>query len=108
MAKHTVICTYRVKADADDRFLDLLRRHWPTLHELGVVTDEPARLLRRVGDGPPTFVEIFTWAEQGFERAREHPDVLAIWEPMDQLCEARDGRPGMEFPHFEAISRTEP
>src|SRR4051812_48662357 len=104
MAKHTVICTYRVQAGADDRFLDLLRRHWPTLHELGVVTDEPAAVYRSVATGPPTFVEIFTWGEEGFARAREHPDVLAIWEPMEQLCEERDGRPAMEFPHFEALA----
>jgi hypothetical protein len=98
----TVICTYRVTSGQEDAFVDLLRRHWPTLHSLGVVTDEPAQVLRSL-ETPTTFVEIFTWADAGYMRAHEHPDVLAIWEPMGQLCEGRDGRQAMEFPHFEAV-----
>jgi hypothetical protein len=49
-------------------------------------------------------VEIFTWVEGGFGQAHEHPDVLAIWEPMDPLLEERDGRPRWEFPHFERVT----
>src|SRR2546425_1462831 len=104
MAKQTVICTYRVRPDGEDGFVALLRRHWPALHALEVVTDEPALVFRSVGDGPPTFVEIFTWLDEGFARAREHPDVLAIWEPMEKLCEGRGGQPAMEFPHFDQLS----
>jgi len=103
MANETVICTYRVRAGAEEDFSALLRRHWPALHALEVVTEEPARLFRSVGS-PPSFVEIFTWVDGGFARAREHPDVLAIWEPMEQLCEERDGRPAMEFPHFSSVT----
>jgi hypothetical protein len=102
VAAETVICTYRVMPGQEEAFVDLLRRHWPTLHSLGVVTDEPAQIFRSL-DTPTTFVEIFTWADAGYLRAREHPDVLAIWEPMEQLCEERDGRPSMEFPHFETV-----
>jgi hypothetical protein len=98
----TVVCTYRVQRNQEDAFLALLRRHWPTLKSLGLVTDEPAKVLRSC-DQPTTFVEIFTWADKGAEEAHEHPDVLAIWEPMEKLCEDRDGRPAMEFPHFEAV-----
>jgi hypothetical protein len=98
MAKETVICTYRVRPDAEDEFVDLLRRHWETLHDLGFVTDERSRLLRDVDE--PTYVEIFTWVEGGFGRASQHPDVLAIWEPMDPLLEDRGGRPKWEFPHY--------
>ena len=102
MPTATVLATYRVQPGGDGPFVDLLRRHWTTLHSLGVVTDEPATVLRSPEE-PTTFVEIFTWADEGFARAREHPDVLAIWEPMEQLCEDRDGRPAMEFPHFEVV-----
>jgi hypothetical protein len=98
MAKETVICTYRVRPAAEDEFRSLLQRHWATLHDLGFVTDEESRVLRRVDE--PTYVEIFTWVEGGFERAHEHPDVLAIWEPMDPLLEARGGQAKWEFPHF--------
>jgi hypothetical protein len=40
MAKETVICTYRVRGECEERFLALLGRHWRTLHELGFVTDD--------------------------------------------------------------------
>jgi hypothetical protein len=99
-----VICTYRVRADAEQEFVTLLSRHWPTLRSLGFVTGDDPLVLRGDDDGGPTYVEIFTWVENGFELAHEHPDVLAIWEPMDPLLEARDGRPKWEFPHFDSIS----
>ena len=93
MANETVICTYRVRPEAEDRFLGLLGRHWSTLRDLGFVTGEEPLVLRGT-DGGLTYVEIFTWVEGGFGQAHEHPDVLAIWEPMDPLLEERDGRPG--------------
>ena len=101
MANQTVICTYRVRVDAEASFCELLARHWSTLHALGFVTDDNAVLLRKLDE--PTYVEIFTWLEGGFERAHEHPDVLAIWEPMDPLLEERGGRPKWEFPHYEPV-----
>jgi hypothetical protein len=104
MANKTVICTYRVRADAEKEFTGLLTRHWPTLHDLGFVTDDEPLLLRREDDAAgPVYVEIFTWAEDGFEHAHEHPDVLAIWEPMDPLLESRDGQPKSEFPHYDKL-----
>jgi hypothetical protein len=103
MPKETVICTYRVRPEEESRFLDLLGRHWRTLHELGFVTHEESVVFRGL-DGGLTYVEIFSWVEGGFGQAHEHPDVLAIWEPMEPLLEERDGRPRWEFPHFERVS----
>jgi hypothetical protein len=98
MAKETVICTYRVRSDAEAAFRELLAEHWTTLRELGFVTEERSVVLRDVEE--PTYVEIFTWVDGGFGRAHEHPDVLELWERMDPLLEERDGRPKWEFPHF--------
>jgi hypothetical protein len=98
MTNEVVICTYRVRPDAEDAFRPLLQRHWQTLHRLGFVTDEQSVVLRDTDE--PTYVEVFTWVDGGFQTAHEHPDVLAIWEPMDPLLEERDGRPKWEFPHF--------
>lgn len=103
MAKETVICTYRVRADAEAEFTKLLARHWQTLHELGFVTDEASLVFREVSDRP-TYVEIFTWVEGGFARAHEHPAVLALWEPMEPLLEDRDGLPKWDFPHYEQVT----
>lgn len=104
MANETVICTYRVRVDAEDDFRVLLARHWHTLHDLGFVTDDRSLVLRKLDE--PTFVEVFTWVEGGFDQAHEHPDVLAIWEPMEPLLEDRDGRPKWEFPHYEQVTLT--
>lgn len=105
MANETVVCTYRVRPDLEDQFRSLLRRHWATLHDLGFVTDEGAVVLRHMDE--PTYIEIFTWLDGGFERAHEHPDVLAIWEPMDPLLEERGGLPKWEFPHYQPVSFSE-
>jgi hypothetical protein len=102
MAKETVICTYRVRDGGEQRFLDLLGRHWRTLHDLGFVTDDESLLFRGT-EGGLTYVEIFTWVQGGFEQAHEHPDVLAIWEPMEPLLEDRNGYPRWEFPHYRRV-----
>jgi len=103
MANQIVICTYRVRPDAETTFLELLGRHWRTLRELGFVTDEPSVIYRELDD-QPTYVEIFTWVEGGFEQAHDHPAVLAIWEPMDPLLEERNGQPKWTFPHYERVA----
>ena len=104
-APEIVICTYRVRAGKESDFQKLLAAHWPCLRELDAVTDEPSVAYRGTDrEGRPFFVEIFRWKNAAaFERAHSHPDVLAIWEPMDALCESRDGQPSMEFPHVEQV-----
>jgi len=102
MANETVICTYRVRADAEDDFRALLARHWDTLHNLGFVTDDRPLVFRKLEE--PTYVEVFTWVEGGFDQAHEHPEVLAIWEPMEPLLEDRGGQPRWEFPHYQQLT----
>ncbi len=102
----TVICLYRVRSGREGEFLALLERHWPTLRSLGLATARtPLHYRGAEQDGGPLFVEIFEWASAGaFRVAHEHPEVMAIWEPMDGLTEARGGRPNMEFPHVQPIA----
>lgn len=101
----TVICLYRVQPGRETEFTRLLEQHWPILHGLGLVTDEPPQHYRGAEqNGAPLFVEIFTWASGDASRtAHEHPEVMRIWEPMDKLTERRDGRPNMEFPHVQRL-----
>jgi len=57
--------------------------------------------------GKSFFVEILSWkSTDGPNLAEQMPEVLAIWEKMGQLVEARMGRPPMEFPFVEPIDRT--
>ena len=102
----TVHCTFRVKEGCEVRFRDLQRDHWPTLRKLGLVTeDEPAVYRGMDAEDRLFFIEIFTWASpEAVERAHRHPEVMAIWEPLEAVCEARDGQPNMEFPHVERVA----
>ena len=100
----TVICTFRVKSDALVGFRALLDRHWPTLRGLELVTDTPEQVFQSVDDDNITLVSIFEWASaEAVSQAHRHPDVAEIWEAMEPLCEGRDGRPSMEFPHFQPV-----
>ena len=101
----TVICLYRVTPGREAEFIKLLERHWPALHSLGLVTDDPPQHYRGTEQGGgPLFVEIFKWkSPDGSRLAHEHPEVMAIWEPMDKLTEQRGGRPNLEFPHFQRL-----
>ncbi len=101
----TVICFYRVQPGREAEFRELLARHWPALRRLGLVTERPPQhFLGAERNGGPLIVEIFEWTgADAAEVAHEHPDVMAIWEPMDKLTETRDGRPNMEFPHFRPL-----
>lgn len=103
----TVICRYVVKAGKEDEMVELLRRHWPALHELGLVTDEKPLIYRGLPSRKPggehgaasTFVEIFSWkSERSPQIAHETPGVMAVWEPMGGICE------NMDFPPFERLN----
>jgi len=100
-----VVCTYRVKAGREKEFIGLLKRHWPTLHKLELVREQPRMALQGSDtDKTSCFVEVFAWKDRGFEVAHQHPEVLALWEPMEQLCEARNGHPATEFPHYAVLA----
>ncbi len=102
---NTVICHYRVASGNEEKFEKLLEQHWPALRRLGFVTEQSTvqYMGREQDNDQPIYFEIFEWAEGAVERAHSHPEVMAIWEPMDQLCESRGGKPNMEFPHVERI-----
>ncbi len=99
-----VICTYRVDPSKEADFRSALSSHWPTLRKLDLVTERTPQHFRSLDGDRPTYVEIFEWVPGGAELAHDHPDVIAIWEPLVAACESRDGRPAAEFPHYEALA----
>ena len=108
MESHSVMCTYRVQQGKEQDFLNLLRKHCPTLRQLGLITDEPSFLFRGNDEsGKSFFVEIFHWKSiDGHKVAEQMPEVMAIWEGMGKLVEGRLGRPAMEFPFVDPVGRT--
>ena len=92
----TVIVQYRIRSEARDDFVKLLADHWPTLRQLGLVTDRPAQYYEGsdATDGEPIVVEIFEWASADAARsAHVHPEVSRIWEAMGPLMRHGDERP---------------
>lgn len=104
-----VVCTYHVRPGQEDAFEGLLKNHLPTLVRLGLTNNQPAMSLKSVDEERrSTYVQIFEWANaEAAERAHEVPAVIAIWEPMATMCELRNGRPAMDFPHFETLDDLE-
>lgn len=103
----TVICSYKVKPGKEREMESLLAKHWPTLHELGLVTERRPQIFRGLPSAKPggahsaqsVYIEIFEWAdgETGPQSAHQSPAVLALWEPMGACCEH------MDFPHYEPL-----
>jgi len=107
MEAHIALCTYRVKEGKDGEFLALLGTHAPTLQRLGLLTSDPMPLFQGTDEsGRSFFVELLHWkSAEGHKLAEQMPEVLRIWEAMGKLVEARMGRPAMEFPFVEPVSR---
>ncbi len=105
-APETVIAIYRVRADQEAAFFAILAKHHPALHGVGLVTDEPPVVYRgEEKDGQPIVFEIFTWKDgDAANTAHQLPEVMAIWEPMGEMCEERGGKPKFEFPHVERVT----
>jgi hypothetical protein len=100
----TSLCIYRVKNGSEKPFRGLLGKHWPTLRRVGLGASTPSTIFQGTDDDGPIFFELLHWKDdEGPNRAHEIPDVMAVWEPMGKLCEARNGRPAMEFPRVEQV-----
>ena len=55
-----------MKEDRQDEFLAVASRHWPTLHELGFVTDLAPRFyggFEERGVEGPFMMEVFEWVD---------------------------------------------
>lgn len=105
------ICRYKVKPGKAAEMEKLLAKHWPALHSVGLVTNEPARIYRGLPSGKPgdehgadgVYVEIMTWRDRkGPQIAHQTPEVMAVWEPMGAICEE------MDFPNFELLELPQP
>lgn len=103
----TVFCYFRVRPGDEEKLCGMLREHDAVLRRLGLITDEPTRVYRGEDepDGRPFIVKLFEWrGAEALDAAHNHPEVQVLWEAMEPLCEPRDGRPNMEFPHVAPVA----
>jgi quinol monooxygenase YgiN len=84
-----VLCLYRVKQGEEATFRELLQRHERTLRAEGLVSPAPTRLLQsRDRSGRTVFLESFQWRDAAaVEAAHASSRLMAVWGPMEQLCE---------------------
>lgn len=106
MAGEVVLACYRPHPGKEFALLERLRRHVPLLRAEGLATDRPVTLLRSHRDG--AIIEIFEWVSpDAARRAHESPKVLAMWESIGHLADARAlvdlAEAGARFPHFGVL-----
>lgn len=95
-----VLCRYRLKPGKETEFLTLLRKHWPTLQEAGLVAPQPARIQRGQDQrGNIAYIETFAWKDHNaIGAAHQSASVMKLWEPMGAFCE------DMEFWHVQDVA----
>lgn len=86
-----MLCTYRVRDGKEGDFLALLEKHWPTLRNFDLATDDPVQVFRsRTKTGKTVFVEMFSWKDAAApDIAHQTPEVMLVWEPMLALADRK-------------------
>jgi hypothetical protein len=101
----TVIVTCRPKAGAEAELKKVIAAHWDTVRRLNLVQPEPHMTLELKDETRALYyVDVFTW------RDRDIPDnapeaIQRIWDDMNRLTAARNGRPGLEIREASRIDR---
>jgi hypothetical protein len=98
-----VQAVYRPNKGCEEQLFALVKRHWPVLRGVGLVSGEV--VLYRAVDKitkEVSFVEIFSWTdEKAPGLAHQMPEVMAIWEPMTPLIQ---GGRGPQLSYLEPVS----
>jgi hypothetical protein len=99
----TVMATFHVIAGKEADFQQVLVREWEAYTKEKLVFDQPHVVVRgKETDGKTYFVDIFTWVSQS---TPDHPpaSVVAVWQSMGPLVEARNGHPSMEITEVQLV-----
>lgn len=99
----TMYSIAHVKRGMENEYALLSAKTWKLYRKLDLVLEKPHVVLRGTdAAGLPYFVEIFTWKSADIP---DHapPEVRALWQQLEQACEKRDGRPGIDFTEVTAV-----
>src|SRR5215472_3627417 len=100
----TIYSIAHVKRGMETQYAELSARSWAIYRKLDLVLPAPHIVIRGADSGnPPYFVEIFAW------KNAEIPDhapaeVRAVWQELENACESRNGRPGIDFTEVTAVA----
>lgn len=101
--RETVMATFHVVAGKEAAFQQVLVREWEVYTKEKLVFDQPHVVVRgKEADGKTYFVSIFTWVSRS---TPDHPpaSVIAVWQSMGPLVEARNGHPSMEIAEVQLV-----
>ena len=100
----TIYSIAHVKRGMEAQYAELSAKSWAIYRKLDLVLPAPHVVIRGVdSENLPYFVEIFTW------KSAEIPDhapaeVRAVWQQLENACEKRNGRPGIDFTEVTAVA----
>lgn len=100
----TIYSIAHVKRGMETQYAELSAKTWAIYRKLDLVLPAPHVVVRGVdSQNLPYFVEIFTW------RSAEIPDhapaeVRAVWQELENACQKRNGRPGIDFAEVTAVA----
>jgi hypothetical protein len=99
----TIYSIAHVKPGMEKQYAELSAKTWAIYRKLGLVLAAPHVVVRGVdSQNLPYFVEIFTWKSPDIP---DHapPEVRAVWRDLENACEKRNGRPGIDFTEVTAV-----
>jgi hypothetical protein len=100
----TIYSIAHVKRGMETQYAELSAKTWAIYRKLDLVLPAPHVVVRGVdAQNLPYFVEIFAW------KSADIPDhapaeVRAVWQELENACEKRDGRPGIDFTEVTAVA----
>jgi hypothetical protein len=100
----TIYSIAHVKRGMEKQYAELSAKTWAIYRKLDLVLPAPHVVVRGVdSQNLPYFVEIFTW------KSADIPDhapaeVRAVWQELENACEKRNGRPGIDFTEVTAVA----
>lgn len=99
----TIHSVAHVKRGREVDYTKLSAEAWGVYKRLGFVLDTPHIVLKGTDEKGRAFVvEVFTWKSSDIP---DHapPEVKAIWRKLEDVCEPRDGRRGIDFSEVTAL-----
>ena len=99
----TMLVSYRAKPGKEAALQDALARTWAVCRRDKLVIASPHLVLREKDDaGRTRFVESFTWVSHAAPD-NAPPDLKAMWQELESLCEPRDGKKGIDGSEVETV-----
>src|SRR5512136_3396463 len=89
----TMLVSYYPKEGKERTLLLLLKKQWPTLDRMGLVSKRPQTIWRASDKrtGRRYFVELFQWKDNSSSgRAHKMSEVMAIWNAMTAVLESME------------------